>query len=133
CEPNLSVRVKGSDAFGTKTEIKNLNSFRAVYRGIQYEVLRQTELLERGGIVVQETRGWNDLKGETFPQRSKEVEQEYRYFPEPDLVPLQIADDWVEGIRRTMPELPDAARARFVEQYGLPIYDADVLTQTRAA
>ncbi len=133
CEPNLSVRLRGSETFGTKTEIKNLNSFRAVYRGIQYEVGRQIAMLERGEKVVQETRGWNDAKGQTFPQRSKEEAHDYRYFPEPDLVPLQISEAWVEEIRSTMPELPDAARRRFVQQYGLPAYDADVLTQTRAA
>ncbi len=133
CEPNLSVRVKGSQEFGTKTEIKNLNSFRSVYRGTQYEVERQIALLERGVPVEQETRGWNELKGQTFSQRSKEVEQEYRYFPEPDLVPLHITADWIERIRDTMPELPDATRRRFVEQYGLPEYDADILTQTRAS
>jgi len=132
CEPNLSVRVKGAQTFGTKTEIKNLNSFRAVYRGIEYEIERQIDLLERGERIVQETRGWNEAKGQTFAQRSKEVEQEYRYFPEPDLVPLQISDEWIEEIRRTMPELPDAARARFIDRYGLPPYDAEVLTQTRA-
>jgi aspartyl-tRNA(Asn)/glutamyl-tRNA(Gln) amidotransferase subunit B len=133
CEPNLSVRIKGSHEYGTKTEIKNLNSFRAVYRGIQYEIERQIALLERGEKIVQETRGWNDAAGKTFPQRSKEVEQEYRYFPEPDLLPLVISDEWIEEIRRTMPELPDATRARFIEEYGLPPYDADVLTQTRAS
>jgi aspartyl-tRNA(Asn)/glutamyl-tRNA(Gln) amidotransferase subunit B len=132
CEPNLSVRVRGSQTYGTKTEIKNLNSFRAVYRGIQYEVGRQIAMLERGEKVTQETRGWNDAKGQTFPQRSKEEAHDYRYFPEPDLVPLQISEAWVDAIRRTMPELPDAARRRFVDQYGLPLYDADVLTQTRA-
>jgi aspartyl-tRNA(Asn)/glutamyl-tRNA(Gln) amidotransferase subunit B len=131
CEPNLSVRPKGSDRFGTKTEIKNLNSFRAVYRGVQYEVERQIGLLERGEPVIQETRGWNDAKGITFPQRTKEEAHDYRYFPEPDLVPLRISDEWIEEIRRTMPELPDAARERFVAQYGLPAYDAAVLTQTR--
>lgn len=133
CEPNLSVRLRGSETYGTKTEIKNLNSFRAVYRGIQYEVGRQIAMLERGEKVVQETRGWNDAKGQTFPQRSKEEAHDYRYFPEPDLVPLQISEAWVEEIRSSMPELSDAARRRFVEQYGLPVYDADVLTQTRAA
>ncbi|MEP6755501.1 MAG: Asp-tRNA(Asn)/Glu-tRNA(Gln) amidotransferase subunit GatB [Chthonomonadales bacterium] len=131
CEPNLSVRLVGSDTFGTKTEIKNLNSFRAVYKGTQFEVSRQIELLEGGGTVVQETRGWNDTKQATFGQRSKEGEQEYRYFPEPDLVPLSIDDAWIDGIRNSMPELPDAARIRFVESYGIPAYDADVLTQTR--
>lgn len=131
CEPNLSVRLKGSDTFGTKTEIKNLNSFRAVYRGTEYEVERQIGLLERGEKVTQETRGWNDVKGQTFPQRAKEVEQEYRYFPEPDLVPLQISEEWIKEIRASMPELPDAARDRFVAQYELPRYDAEILTLTR--
>ncbi len=133
CEPNLSVRVRGSDKFGTKTEIKNLNSFRAVYRGTEYEVERQIALLDRGEKVLQETRGWNDAKGQTFPQRTKEEAHDYRYFPEPDLVPLDISDAWIDEISSAMPELPDAARARFVEQYGIPVYDAEVLTQTRAS
>ncbi|HZO87370.1 MAG TPA: Asp-tRNA(Asn)/Glu-tRNA(Gln) amidotransferase subunit GatB [Chthonomonadaceae bacterium] len=131
-EPNVSVRLKGSDTYGTKTEIKNLNSFRAVQRGIEYEVQRQIELLERGEKVVQETRGWSEAKQATFSQRSKEVEQEYRYFPEPDLVPLQISDEWIEEIHATMPELPDARKARFMEEHGLPSYDAGFLTETRA-
>jgi aspartyl-tRNA(Asn)/glutamyl-tRNA(Gln) amidotransferase subunit B len=132
CEPNLSVRPRGSDMFGTKTEIKNLNSFRSVYRGVEYEVERQIGLLERGEAVIQETRGWNEAKGVTFPQRTKEEAHDYRYFPDPDLVPLSISEEWIEEVRRTMPELPDAARERFVEQYGLPRYDAEALTQTRA-
>jgi aspartyl-tRNA(Asn)/glutamyl-tRNA(Gln) amidotransferase subunit B len=132
CEPNLSVRIKGSDTFGTKTEIKNLNSFRAVYKGTEYEVDRQIALLESGQTISQETRGWNDAKGHTFSQRSKEGEEEYRYFPEPDLVPLRISEEWIEEIRSSMPELPDAAKNRFMEQYSLPAYDAEVLTQTRA-
>lgn len=133
CEPNLSVRPTGSSELGTKTEIKNLNSFRSVFRGTEYEIERQVALLKRGQIVTQETRGWNEAKCQTFSQRSKEVEQEYRYFPEPDLVPLRIAEDWIEEIRSTMPELPDAAQERFTTEYGLPRYDADVLTQTRAS
>lgn len=132
CEPNVSIREKGSNTFGTKTEIKNLNSFRAVQRGIEYEVERQATLLERGERVVQETRGWNDSRQQTFSQRSKEVEQEYRYFPEPDLVPLQISEEWVEQIRASMPELPDARLARFQAEYGLPAYDATLLTESRA-
>lgn len=132
CEPNLSVRLRGSTEFGTKTEIKNLNSFRSVYRGTQYEIERQISLLERSEKVAQETRGWNEAKGQTFPQRSKEVEQEYRYFPEPDLVPLQISAEWIEEVRRSMPELPDAMRARFIDQYGLSANDADMITQSRA-
>jgi len=132
CEPNVSIREKGSSAFGTKTEIKNLNSFRAVQRGIEYEVERQALLLDRGERVVQETRGWNDARQQTFSQRSKEVEQEYRYFPEPDLVPLKISDAWIEQIRASMPELPDARRARFQSEYGLPANDAAQLTENRA-
>ncbi|HZT43177.1 MAG TPA: Asp-tRNA(Asn)/Glu-tRNA(Gln) amidotransferase subunit GatB [Chthonomonadaceae bacterium] len=132
CEPNVSVRPVGSDTFGTKTEIKNLNSFRAVQRGIEYEVERQSKLLESGQQVVQETRGWNESTQATFPQRSKEVEQEYRYFPEPDLVPLSITNEWIESLRSTLPELPDARRTRFIDAYGLPVYDAGLLTDTRA-
>jgi aspartyl-tRNA(Asn)/glutamyl-tRNA(Gln) amidotransferase subunit B len=131
CEPNVSIREKGTEKLGTKTEIKNLNSFRAVWKGIEYEVERQAAVVDGGGTVVQETRGWNDTKQQTFSQRTKEGEQEYRYFPEPDLVPLQITEEWIDEIRRNMPELPDAARQRFVEQYGIPAYDAEVLTQTR--
>ena len=132
CEPNVSIREKGSGTFGTKTEIKNLNSFRAVQRGIEYEVERQALLLDRGERVVQETRGWNDAKQQTFSQRSKEVEQEYRYFPEPDLVPLKISDAWIAQVRASMPELPDARRARFQSEYGLPANDAAQLTENRA-
>ncbi len=132
CEPNVSVRVVGSETFGTKTEIKNLNSFRAVYKGIEYEVERQAEVLDSGGKIAQETRGWNDAKQITFSQRSKEVEQEYRYFPEPDLVPLEITEEWIEGIRASMPELPDARRARFIADYGITSYDATLLTDSRA-
>lgn len=132
CEPNVSVRVKGSDTFGVKTEIKNLNSFRAVERGIDYEVERQSALLEQGECVVQETRGWNESRQATFAQRSKEVEQEYRYFPEPDLVPLCIDQEWIEKIRAALPELPDTRRRRFLQEYGLPAHDAGLLTETRA-
>ena len=132
CEPNVSVREVGSDTFGTKTEIKNLNSFRAVERGIDYEVERQITLIERGEPIAQETRGWNETKQATFSQRSKEVEQEYRYFPEPDLVPLEISEEWIAAIRATMPELPDVRKARFIADYGLPNYDAAFLTDTRA-
>src|SRR5579875_29427 len=132
CEPNVSVRVKGTKEYGTKTEIKNLNSFRSVQKGIEYEIARQIALLERGERVVQETRGWNEARQATFPQRSKEVEQEYRYFPDPDLVPLQITPEWIEAIKATMPELPDVKKARFMREYGLSDYDASYLTETRA-
>jgi aspartyl-tRNA(Asn)/glutamyl-tRNA(Gln) amidotransferase subunit B len=127
------VSAVGSNEYGTKTEIKNLNSFRAVYRGVQYEIDRQVEALRRGETIVQETRGWNEAKGRTFSQRSKEEAHDYRYFPEPDLVPLDIDEAWIGRIRAAMPELPDAARARLVIDYGLPEYDAGVLTQTRAS
>ena len=132
CEPNVSVRPLGSETFGVKTEIKNLNSFRAVQRGIEYEVERQSKLLGNGERVAQETRGWNEAAQATFPQRSKEVEQEYRYFPEPDLVPLDLDAAWIERLRATLPELPDARRARFLQEYSLPAYDAGLLTETRA-
>ena len=131
CEPNVSVRPVGSDTFGTKTEIKNLNSFKAVQKGIEYEVERQAAAIERGERIAQETRGWNDAKGATYSQRSKEGEQEYRYFPEPDLVPLHITPEWIEAIRRTMPELPDVRKARFMSEFGLPAQDATWLTDSR--
>ncbi|HLK56793.1 MAG TPA: Asp-tRNA(Asn)/Glu-tRNA(Gln) amidotransferase subunit GatB [Chthonomonadaceae bacterium] len=132
CEPNVSIRIKGTEEFNTKTEIKNLNSFRAVQRGIEYEVERQSALLERGEKIIQETRGWSEAKQQTFSQRAKEVEQEYRYFPEPDLVPLHITEEWIEAVRATLPELPDVRARRFREEYGLPAYDAAFLTDTRA-
>ena len=131
CEPNVSIRPLGSDTFGTKTEIKNLNSFRAVHKGIEYEVERQAEALGRGERIAQETRGWNDAKGATYSQRSKEVEQEYRYFPEPDLVPLHITPEWIETVRQSLPELPDARKARFIAEYGVTALDAEWLTDTR--
>ncbi len=131
CEPNVSVRKLGNSTFGTKTEIKNLNSFRAVQRGIEYEVDRQISLLENGERVAQETRGWNEARGATYSQRSKEVEQEYRYFPDPDLVALEITDEWIEQIRASMPELPDAKMRRFQSEYGLNAADASQLTETR--
>jgi len=130
CEPNLSVRPVGSSEFGTKTEIKNLNSFRAVYRGIEYEIARQISILESGGRVIQETRGWNDARQETVPQRSKEEEQEYRYFPDPDLVPLRIDPGWIARVRAETPELPAQVRARLMEEYGLGPNEADWLTQS---
>lgn len=132
CEPNLSVRPKGSDTFGVKTELKNLNSFRAVQRGIEYEIQRHIAVLEAGGKVVQETRGWNDERGESFPMRTKEYEQDYRYFPEPDLVPVQFSEEWIEAVRASLPELPLAKRQRFMEQYALPAYDATLLVENRA-
>ncbi len=130
-EPNLSVRPAGTDGVGVKTEIKNLNSFKSVYKGIEYEVERQSALLNDGSAVRQETLGWNDLRGETYHMRFKEEEQEYRYFPEPDLVPLHFEDANIEAARAALPELPDAKRERFTTQYGLRPYDAAILTGSR--
>ena len=126
-EPNVSVRPLGSQGFGTRTEIKNLNSFRALERGIAYEVQRQIEILAQGGQVRQETVGWDEDRQVTFVQRVKEGEEDYRYFPEPDLPPLVLNSDWVEEIRRSLPESPIAKYERFQEQYELSLYDAEVL------
>ncbi len=129
-EPNLSLRPVGTAGVGVKTEIKNLNSFKSVYKGIEYEVERQTALLTAGAAVRQETLGWNDLRGETYHMRFKEEEQEYRYFPEPDLVPLHFETPDIDDARAALPELPDAKRARFTAQYGLRPYDAAILTSS---
>ena len=132
CDANVSLRPVGSDTLGTRTEIKNLNSFRNVQQAIAYEMKRQRDVLDNGGSVVQETRLFNAGRGVTLPMRSKEEAHDYRYFPEPDLVPLQIEPDWVESVRQSIPELPDARRQRFESQYGLPAYDAEVLVASRA-
>jgi aspartyl-tRNA(Asn)/glutamyl-tRNA(Gln) amidotransferase subunit B len=132
-EPNVSIREIGTDVLGTKTEIKNLNSFRAVERGIAYELVRQTELVEAGAVVRQETLGWNDAAGKTYHMRYKEEEQEYRYFPEPDLIPLHFETSDIERYRSELPELPDAKRERFIKQYQLRPYDAEVLTSSKPA
>ena len=131
-EPNISVRPLGSRELGTRTEIKNLNSFRALERGVEYEIQRQVGLLNRGERVVQETVGWDDLRGVTFTQRVKETEEDYRYFPEPDLPPLVLDPAWVEAVRLSLPELPIARLHRFQGQYGLSAYDAEVLVAERA-
>ncbi len=131
CDANVSIRPVGSDKFGTKTEIKNMNSFRALQRALEYEIQRQREVLESGGRIVQETRSWDEAKGITVSMRSKEQAHDYRYFPEPDLVPLVIEREWVEEIRRSLPELPDARKERLIRDYGLPPYDAGVITSSR--
>jgi len=131
CEPNISLRPVGSDKFGTKVELKNINSFRAVYRALEYEVRRQMEVLESRGRVVQETRGWREDLGQTVSQRSKEYAHDYRYFPEPDLPVMTFSRDYVESIRARLPELPEAKRDRFIEQYGLTPYEAGLLTESR--
>ena len=130
-EPNISIRRPGSKDLGVKTELKNINSFRALHRAIEYEVKRQTGVLESGGSVVQETRGWSEAEQRTFSQRSKEFAEDYRYFPEPDLPPLELDRAWIEELRRALPELPEARRARLVEQYALPTADSVVLTSER--
>ena len=131
CDANVSVRPKGQAKFGTRAEIKNVNSFRFVERAINYEVERQIELIEGGGTVVQETRLYDPDKGETRSMRSKEEANDYRYFPDPDLLPLAIDDATIESVRATLPELPDEKAARFVREHGLTAYDAGVLTASR--
>jgi len=131
CDANVSLRPVGATELGTKVEIKNMNSFRAIHRAIEYEIGRQTEVLEAGGRLVQETRGWNDTRGLTVSQRTKEFAEDYRYFPEPDLPPLEVSREWVAEIRSSLPELPAARRERFVTGYGLTSYDASLLTSSQ--
>lgn len=132
CEANVSVRRKGDEKFGTKVELKNLNSVRFMQRAIEYEIRRQVGVLESGGRLVQETRLWDERAMETRVMRSKEEAHDYRYFPEPDLPPLTVSDEFIERVRSTMPELPDARRKRFMDQYGLSFADASQLTSERA-
>ena len=131
CDANISLRPRGAAALGTKVEIKNLNSFRNVQRALEYEVQRQAEALDAGRTISQETRLFDADRGATRSMRSKEYAHDYRYFPEPDLVPLALDPAWVEQVRAALPELPRARRQRFVSRYGLPAYDADILTQSR--
>jgi aspartyl-tRNA(Asn)/glutamyl-tRNA(Gln) amidotransferase subunit B len=132
CDANVSVRPVGAEKFGTRVEIKNLNSFRFLQQAIDYEVRRQIELIEDGGKVVQETRLYDPDRDETRSMRSKEDAMDYRYFPDPDLLPLAVSAEWIARVQREMPELPGAMRARFVRDYGLPEYDASVLTGSQA-
>jgi len=131
CDANISIRPAGTKEFGTKTEIKNLNSFKALQRALTYEVERQIEVLEEGGQIVQETRTWDEDKGITLSLRSKEEAHDYRYFPEPDLVPVVISREWVDSIKKRLPEMPGEKRKRYVEEYGLPAYDAQVITTSK--
>ncbi len=131
CDANVSVRRWGAEKLGTRTELKNLNSFRFLERAIQYEVERQIDLIETGGTVVQETRLYDPARDETRSMRSKEEANDYRYFPDPDLLPVVLTDEDIADIVTTMPELPDARRSRFQDGYGLSAYDADLLTATR--
>ena len=130
-EANVSVRAKGTTELGTRTEVKNLNSFRALERSIEYEIERQSKIIEAGGKVEQETLGWNEARGETYSQRSKEDAHDYRYFPEPDLPPLVVENCWIENIRKDLPELPRTRYLRFIKDYGLSEYDAARLTEEK--
>lgn len=129
---NVSLRPFGQAEFGTKTELKNMNSFRAVVKALEYEIARQAQVLDEGGKIIQETRTWDENRGVTLPLRSKEEAHDYRYFPEPDLVPMVIDRDWVEEIRKSLPELPDQRKKRYIDELGLPVYDADVITSSKA-
>jgi aspartyl-tRNA(Asn)/glutamyl-tRNA(Gln) amidotransferase subunit B len=132
-EANVSIRPAGSEAYGTRTEVKNMNSFRAVERAIAHEIQRQSRALEAGEVLVQETRGWDDVRNETYTMRVKEDSDDYRYFPEPDLPPLRTDPAWLETIRSSLPELPSARRARYVSALGLSPYDAGVIVADLAA
>ncbi len=130
CDANVSIRPVGQKEFGTRAELKNLNSFKFIQKAIEYEVDRQTKLLDQGDTVKQETRLYDADRNETFPMRSKEEAHDYRYFPDPDLVPIMIDEAWVEELRKTIPELPEQKRERFVKSYGIPEYDTGVLTSS---
>ena len=132
CDANVSIMPRGETKFGTRAELKNINSFRFVQKAIEYEVKRQKALIMDGGKVVQETRLWDTQKGITVSMRGKEEAHDYRYFPDPDLVPVEIDKDWIEKIRKTLPELPSDKVKRFVADYGIPEYDAEVLSISRA-
>jgi aspartyl-tRNA(Asn)/glutamyl-tRNA(Gln) amidotransferase subunit B len=132
CDVNISIRPEGSEKFGTKIEIKNLGSFKAVRRSLEYEEKRQREVLEDGGSLVQETRRWDEARGITVSMRSKEEAHDYRYFPDPDLVPMVIDRDWIREIKANLPELPDTRKERYMKDFGLPAYDAGVITSSKA-
>ena len=129
---NLSIRPVGEKKFGTRTETKNLNSFRSIARAIEFEIERQKEVLDAGGIVYQETRRWDDEKGEGYAMRTKEDAHDYRYFPEPDLLPINLSEEYIQNIKDTLPELPESRRKRYVEEIGLPEYDAGIITSSKA-
>lgn len=131
CDANVSLRPAGSEELGVKAEVKNMNSFKSVQKALAYEIQRQTQVLTEGGRIVQETRLWDADQELTLPMRSKEYAHDYRYFPEPDLVPLAISQKWIDEIRATLPELPQQRRARFAREYGIPDYDVAVLTTSR--
>jgi aspartyl-tRNA(Asn)/glutamyl-tRNA(Gln) amidotransferase subunit B len=132
CDANVSIRPRGQKELGTRAEVKNMNSFRHVEKALEYEIKRQIAVLEDGEKVVQETRLWDVERGITVSMRGKEEAHDYRYFPDPDLVPLRIDEAWIEEIRKGLPELPDEKKARFVREYGIPEYDAEILTSSKA-
>lgn len=132
CDANVSLRPVGQKEFGVRAEIKNINSFRFVEKAIEYEIKRQASVLEEGGRIIQETRLWDSATGRTFSMRTKEESHDYRYFPEPDLAPVAAGEDWIKEIKASLPELPDLKRERFVSEYGLTEYDADLLTAEKA-
>ncbi len=132
CDANVSVRLKGAEKFGTKVEVKNVNSFRFVKQAIEYEIGRQVEIVDRGGTIEQESRLYDAVSGVTVGMRSKEHAHDYRYFPEPDLVPLRVSEHWLHEVKSRLPELPADRRDRFAHEYGLREYDAQVLSLTRA-
>ena len=132
CDVNVSVRPIGQKEYGIRSEMKNVNTFSGALRGIEYEIKRHTEILKAGGTITQETRRWDDAKGESLPLRSKEDAQDYRYFPEPDLMPIVTSDEKIEEIRKTIPELPHIKRDRYVKEFSLPEYDASQLTEERS-
>jgi aspartyl-tRNA(Asn)/glutamyl-tRNA(Gln) amidotransferase subunit B len=132
CDANVSIRPVGQKEFGTRAELKNLNSFKFIQKAIEYEVDRQTKVLEQGDTVKQETRLYDSDRNETFPMRSKEEAHDYRYFPDPDLVPIMISDEWVAELQKTIPELPEQKRERFIKSYGIPEYDTGVLTSSKS-
>jgi len=132
CDANVSIRPIGAEQFGTRAELKNLNSFKHVEKALHYEINRQKEIIFDGGKVVQETRLWDPVANRSTSMRSKEEAHDYRYFPDPDLLPLLIDEDWIEAVRETLPELPAEKKKRFITEYGLPSYNADVLTASQA-
>ena len=128
---NVSIRKKGDTKLGTRTEMKNMNSFKSIVRAIEYEINRQVDVLDNGGVVSQESLRWDDALGKTFPMRDKEDAQDYRYFPDPDLVAIRLSDEYIEEIRRNLPELPESRRKRYIEEFKLPEYDAKMITASK--
>ena len=128
---NVSVRKKGETKFGTRTEMKNMNSFRSIVRAIEYEANRQIEILEEGGKIEQETLRWDDVSGKTFSMRDKEDAQDYRYFPEPDLVPIHLSEEYIQRIKESLPEMPESRKERYIKEFGLPEYDSNILTSSK--